>query len=370
MSELDKTLQDVERIIRTYCVLPSDEHYTAVTLWVAASHLSSEWTCQPRLIIKAPSKGCGKTRLGEVVTELSLCGAELVAPTPAVLYRMIDTAWDVDYPPTLFFDEVQEIWKQYRKNSESAGQIFAVMKAGFAASAKVPRCVGTSNKIHLFRAACMMVLAGIGDMPDEIESRGVVIRMRKLGPGEQVKPFREPDKPDLAKVSETLSEVLAGLDRSEPDIPVHDRPADVWEPLLTIASMAGGLWPSRGKIACLKLTEEFKADDDDRSRVVTLLRDIRTVFTEARVTSMHTKWLIAGLLDLDDSPWEDWHYKPTGLAKDLSQFSIKSHGIKIDGENRNGYRLDQFADAFARYLPVDPVDSTDDLGSTSETLAA
>jgi hypothetical protein len=283
---------------------------------------------------------------------------------------MIDLAWDSSKVlPVLFFDEVQEIWKQYRKGSESAGQIFAVMKAGFAASAKVPRCVGTSNKIVTFRAGCMMILAGIGDMPDEIESRGIVIRMRKLGPGEQVKPFRESDKPELAKVREAVSDALQDMAIPYPEVPVYDRPADVWEPLLTLASMAGGLWTLRGKIACLKLTDEFRTDDDDRSRVVALLRDIRTAFTTAGRDAMHTSMLLDYLTGNDEAPWGEWHYKASNLAKDLRQFSIKSHGIKLDGVNRNGYRLDQFTDAFGRYL-VDPVESTETLGSTSETLAA
>jgi hypothetical protein len=369
MSTLSDALDAVERMVRTYCVLPSEDHYVAATLWVAATHLSEHWTCQPRLIIKAPSKGCGKTRLGEVITEMSQNGDELAVPTPAVLYRMIDAAWDGGSPPTLFFDEVQEIWRQYRKGSESAGQLFACMKAGFASGSQVPRCVGNTNKVELFRASCMMVLAGIGDMPDEIESRGVVVRIRKLTAGESVKPFREQDKPALHAVRTALSEALKGMELVNPEVPVFDRPADVWEPLLTVAAMADKEWTLRAKLACLRLTEEYREDDDDRSRVVTLLRDIRTAFQTANADALHSQALCDMLRANDEAPWGDWNYKSAQLAHDLKQFSIKSTGIKINGTNRNGYRLAQFADAFKRYL-VDEVESTENVGSTSETLAA
>jgi hypothetical protein len=36
----------------------------------------------------------------------------------------------------------------------------------------------------------MAALAGIGDLPDTIMDRAVVVRMRRRGPGEKALPFR------------------------------------------------------------------------------------------------------------------------------------------------------------------------------------
>jgi len=37
--------------------------------------------------------------------------------------------------------------------------------------------------------------------------------------------------------------VLAKLADAEPVMPLEDRAADVWEPLIAIADLAGGEWP-------------------------------------------------------------------------------------------------------------------------------
>jgi hypothetical protein len=52
----------------------------------------------------------------------------------------------------------------------------------------------------------MAALAGIGAMPDTIEDRAVVIRMRRRAPGESVAPFRHRrDRPALTSMAATLA---------------------------------------------------------------------------------------------------------------------------------------------------------------------
>ena len=128
----------------------------------------------------------------------------------------------------------------------------------------------------------MAALAGIGAMPDTIEDRAVVIRMRRRAPGESVAPFRHRrDRPALtglaAQLAGWLGKHLAELEKAEPAMPLEDRAADTWEPLVAVADLAGGLWPGLARDAAVVLT----ADQDPRRRVsdrIRLLADFRAAF--------------------------------------------------------------------------------------------
>lgn len=95
----------------------------------------------------------------------------------------------------------------------------------------------------------MAMLASIGDLPDTIMDRAIVIRMRRRGPGEKVAPFRSRrDAGALRALRDRLHEWvrsnLENLKTSVPDLPVEDRAADTWEPLLRSPSLLGVIGPN------------------------------------------------------------------------------------------------------------------------------
>ena len=84
--------------------------------------------------------------------------------------------------------------------------------------------------------------------------------------------------------------VRAHLDElrdAEPDMPVEDRAADTWEPLIAIADLAGGDWPARARKAAIALTAE---DDTDTTLGARLLADLRDVFGDA--DAMHGETIL------------------------------------------------------------------------------
>jgi hypothetical protein len=94
---------------------------------------------------------------------------------------------------------------------------------------------------------CAVALAGIGDLPDTILSRSVVIKMRRRAPDEKVEPFRRRVHAPLGEVlfwrlvdwAGSVAERATGAWPKMPD-GVRDRDADVWEALLAVADLAGG----------------------------------------------------------------------------------------------------------------------------------
>ena len=74
----------------------------------------------------------------------------------------------------------------------------------------------------------------------------------------------------------------------------------MWEPLLAIADLAGGEWPSRARRAATILSGRASVDDD--TLAIRLLVDVRQVFTEDTLGSAD---LVYRWVRLEDRPWAD-----------------------------------------------------------------
>jgi hypothetical protein len=65
--------------------------------------------------------------------------------------------------------------------------------------------------------------------------------------------------------------------------------------------------------------------------------------------------LAEALSALEDRPWPEWHQgkpiTPRQIAKLLEPFDLTPGTIRTTGSTAKGYKLEQFTDAFARYLP-------------------
>lgn len=146
-------------------------------------------------------------------------------------------------------------------------------------------------------------------------------------------------------------DILAAARPELPDV-LPDRAADVWEPLLAIADLAGGSWPTRARRAAQELSAG--SDGEDSSIGVQILADIRTLFEHT--DRFPSAVLVARLNELDESPWGEWQQgrglTQNRLARLLRGFDIRSRSIRLpDGSTPKGYLQTQFVDAFSRYLP-------------------
>jgi hypothetical protein len=201
----------------------------------------------------------------------------------------------------------------------------------------------------------MAALAGIGDLPDTIEDRAVVVTMRRRAPGEQVSPLRRRDLPALIELRDRLHAFIRGhlaeLEAAMPAMPVEDRAADVWEPLVAVADLAGGGWPELARDACRRLTAD--ADDaDDGSLSERLLRDLKMVFGDAQ--ALWTTTIIERLAQLDEAPWADYYGQRVtdrAIAKLLRPYGVRSRTVRVGAETRKGYHREDLTDAWQRYLP-------------------
>src|SRR5215207_8395791 len=178
-----------------YVVLPTTAAADAVVLWIAATHAQPAWAHAPRLVIRGPEKRCGKSRLLDIVEATCHDPFITVNASPAAVYRSIG-----DNPPTMLVDEADTIFGPKADGNED---LRGLLNAGHQRNRPAKRYDAATNKVESIPTFAMAALAGIGTMPDTIEDRAVIVRMRRRAPGEIVAPYRHKrDRPALRKLAE------------------------------------------------------------------------------------------------------------------------------------------------------------------------
>ncbi|WP_407648702.1 DUF3631 domain-containing protein [Actinacidiphila epipremni] len=349
-------LDELRAAVARYVVPPSPEALDAITLWIAATHLQPAWQHAPRLAIVAPTKACGKSRLLDVLHETVHDPFITVNSTPAAIFRSI-----TEQPPTLLVDEADTIFgsvKVAEKNEEMRG----LLNAGHQRNRPTTRVVGPEHKPVKFPTFAMAAIAGIGDLPDTIMDRAVVIRMRKRLESEHVDDFRtRTDVPFLqavrARLADWLGPQLEAASDLVPTMPVRDRAADTWEPLVAVADLAGGAWPQRARTACRTMTDREKGNEHDRGAKIRILVDIRAAFARnGDPRLMATETLLHALNSDPEAPWHE--HGPVGLTARklqmlLADYEIHSANRRFsESTQRRGYARADFTDAWNRYCPA------------------
>ena len=348
-------LDEVHEFLGRFVAYPSEDAQVAHTLWVAHAHLMDAWESTPRIAFLSPEPGSGKTRALEVTELLVPRAVEAINTTPAYLFRKVS---DPDGLPTILYDEVDTIFGP--RTAKDNEEIRGMLNAGHRRGAMAGRCVikGKNIETEELPAYCAVALAGLGDIPDTLLSRAVVIRMRRRSPDESVEPFRRRvHKGDGARLSASLSvwaqDILGAVTDTWPHMPdgIADRDADVWEALLAVADAAGSDWPERARVAAVALVAAARVAPP--SLGVRLLADLREVFGDQ--DAMSTEAILTALRNMDEAPWGDLKGKPLdprGLAGRLRQYGVKSTNVRIGDSVPKGYLRTDLHDPWARYLPA------------------
>ena len=357
-AELDATgarlLDELDVLFGRFVAFPSDHAQHAVALWVMHCHAIEAFESTPRLALLSPEKGSGKTRTLEVLSLVVPKPMHTVNMSASALFRVVASE-----QPTLLLDEADTyLGLATAKNNED---IRGLINAGHRRGAVTYRSEISGKNINVmpFPAFAACALAGIGDLPDTITDRAVIVTMKRRTQDEHVEAFRErvvrPQTEDLrARLEAWGDEHKAKLEAAWPEMPasIVDRAADVWEPLVAVADAAGGSWPDRARAAAVALNNARA--ERDPSLGILLLTDCRRVFTERDVDRLTTAELDNALIDLTESPWGDLRGKPIddrGLARRLRKYDIRPGSHRFDAGTLRGYLREDMHDAWARYLP-------------------
>ena len=260
--DLAALLCNIATFLRRYVVL-TEHQQRALTLWIAHTYAIDAADCTPYIILRSAEKRSGKTLLLEVLSLLVPRAWLTGRVTPAVLVRKIS-----GINPTLLLDETDAT---FNGNKEFSETLRGVLNSGYRRGGVYSICVPEKGEwiYKDFLVFGPKALAGIGNLPDTVQDRGIPIEMRRKLKTEETEKFR---RRKVVQDATTLAEALATwadeavpiLEVTEPGIPekLNDRAADVWEPLLAIADMAGGEWPTWARQSAITLSGSSGQEDE------------------------------------------------------------------------------------------------------------
>jgi len=274
--------------------------------------------------------------------------------TGAAIFQAIEA-----YHPTLLIDETDTF---LRKNEQMRG----VINSGHTrANANVLRAGRNNDILRIYSTFGAKILSGIGKLADTIMDRAVILKLRRKLKDEKVQRLRHADPDHFTTLARKLARLAmdneSALRSAQPQVPewLNDRAQDNWEPLLAIAELAGEDWAQAARNAA----DAAAADDDESEATIMLLRDIQGVFELISfekiggkpIKRIKTKDLLDKLAADDSRPWATFRrgsrMTATQLAEHLEPYGIRPANDKWPGGAvLKGYRLDQFEDAFSRYL--------------------
>jgi hypothetical protein len=346
-------LDDVERYVARFVAYPSEHARVAHVLWCAHAHGMHIWDSTPRLAFMSKEPQSGKSRALELTVNLVPNPVQAFNNSPAYLFRKVSAAEDGSLP-TILYDEIDALFN--KRGNDGTEDVRAFLNAGHRRGAVAGRCVKKANKIEIeeLPAYCAVAVAGLGGLPDTIGTRSVIVRMQRRAKSEIVEQYRQ--RLNAVQGYELRDRLAAWVTTNlvsgvYPELPagVEDRAADVWEPLLTVADVAGGKWPNRARVAAVALVAQGR--DESVSFGITLLSDVRSCFGDASV--MSTEMLLSKLNALEEAPWAGLKGGPLDarrLARFLKPYGVSSRSVRIGTTTPKGYTRADLEDPWSRYL--------------------
>ena len=339
-------LDDLLTYFERFTILP-DHGGVILSTWTVYAWVHVPTLVSPRLVIKSPVRGCGKTITMSALASVVPRPWTVLCASKSAMFRRIE-----ETHPTLCLDEF-DTWAKLDddiRNVLNGGWQF-----GFKVSLSEP--VGRSFAPVDFDVFTPTAIALIGNLPSTLEDRAIEIPLKKKLRVERTDRFRIARPPreaaDLRRrclrwADDHRDTILSSYDYPALPDELPDRACDNWAPLVFVADLAGSWWPKEVRLAakkCAKVREEEDAS-------VRLLADVRTVFGDADF--MASSDLVAALRKLEDAPWGEWGKSGQGLtthslARLLKPFQIKP-GLWREGESvGRGYTRKGFEDAWTRY---------------------
>ncbi len=344
-------LDGLSTLLRRHAVLPLWVPET-LALWIVHTYAFGFRTVTTYVGVVSPEKRCGKTTLLTLLSRLA--NRALVASniSPPALFRVIENA-----RPTLLIDEADTFL-------QGKEELRGILNAGYNMdSAYVVRIdPGEANSVdgglRKFSCWCPKVIAAIGELPETLMDRCIVVTMQRKRPGEVCERLRKLcGEMWRQKCTRWVADNWGDIATAEPSVPegLNDRAADIWEPLLALADLAGGIWPNLAREAAVGLSGK----KEDMSRFGWLMRHIQALFNLWKVERVFSRRLVEGLSAMKNPPWiELLKGRPLTdmwLAEQVRRVGIAPRTLWIDGASARGYYASDFKDAFARYIVEAPI---------------
>jgi putative DNA primase/helicase len=350
------------------------------------SHALDAFSATPRLVIRSASARAGKTTLLAVLSHLVPRALDLCAGAPAAIL------WSLGFRPTLLIDDAPALLNASR-------DLRAFVRNGCRpAAARLLRIAqGYTQNIRLYAAAALTVE---GSVPRFLAHRCIEVLLEPPKAGQIIERLNDPATEPLRLLCRKLVRWASdrGSELRRMNSAEQSGGDENWTPLLLIARDSGGEWESRARTAMqqsLAQTEppilqmllsdireilerrksgeeplpaspaDLKAMRESQDRGERPPPNIRYIADRDSIPSAHLARLLG---EIEGQPWHEWsNGQPItkhALAKLLKPAGVRPSGtLRFRTANQNGagpdltdkgYKLAQFKEAFAKYLPQQP----------------
>jgi hypothetical protein len=361
--------------LRRFVIFPKWAAET-LALWILHTYAFHLRTVTTYVAIESPEKECGKSTLLTVLSRFVCRPVVSSNISSSAFFRVIE-----ELRPTFLIDEADTnlrgrdelrgilnagyhrptafVWR-VAYDGASCGEAKAGLEVAPAEAGADGSGARWKGQLARYSCWCPKAIAAIGALHETLASRCVVIRMHRKAESEKCERMKWLKAEELKRqCARFVQDHAAAISSAEPAIPagLSNRAADIWEPLLALADLAGGSWPEVARRAAVGLNAVARA----RSPIGALLLDIRLHFGMASSERTFSRDLVAWLNRQADRPWAELRRgKPVTdvwLSGQLQPYGIRTRTMRIGEFVGRGYALEDFQEAFRRYIPRSEVEA-------------
>jgi len=341
-----------------------------LALWILHTFAYQLRDVTTYLAIESPEKECGKSTLLTVLSHLVNRPAVSSNISSSAFFHAIE-----ELEPTLLMDEADSNLRARREmrgilNAGYTKPTAHVWRMMYKRAARAEREVGevqgevaarkSNGELVQYSSWCPKAIATIGHLDDTLASRCIVIRMQRKIEGEECERLKMLKATELKRqCARFVQDHADEIANAEPVMPkaLTNRAADIWEPLLALADLAGGHWPELARQAAEGLTMRAQ----QHSPIGALLMDIASMFLFGEAERLFSRDIVAVLNNKEGRPWAELRrgkkVNESWLATQLRPYGIRPATIRIGDEVAKGYLVEDFKDTFRRYVPRSEVEA-------------
>ena len=347
-------------------------------LYAVMTWMTDLLTIVPYLNFRSATKRAGKSNLGTLMYPVVRRPVLTANASPAYIFRQLGS-------PTLIIDEGDTF---VQLNEELRG----ILDAGNDRDRSVGRTT-QRGRDHIptdFSPFGPKIICGIGDLPDTVTDRSIVVDLRRKKPTDTVERFNRKARARYRAQGELLRRKIVrwvgdnwdALDAADPAVPeeLDDRAQDNWEPLLMVADVAKGHWSwldarEHRSGTARQIAKLVSTGVDTGDEIELLLHDVQAIFTENRPYEHHVitngvpllVWmpghqltpseLVRRLILLEERPWSAYGQRQVPITTNqvgtlLRRAGIQSKVTRVNAAGSQPIRLywpQLFEDAWERF---------------------
>jgi hypothetical protein len=352
--EVREVLNRLRKWLSRFIAVPDELDLYLLALWIAHTHVAYETYSSPRLLLDSLMHGSGKTTVLEHFQRFCFRAIQAASiSSPALLGRMFDEGIR-----TLLIDEVDRSLDPKKPGVED---LIAILNSGYKRGATRPVLEpGKGGKWEIAEMPTYSPVAMAGNsphLPDDTRSRSIrVLLMPDLHGVVESSDWEEIEEAALslaANLADAMDEARDFIKTVRPALPAKcvGRMKEKWNPLMRVATAAGGDWPSIVVQLIERDLEEVEMEKEEGLMKLppqmVMLTDLHAVWADTDVFVSAAE-LVRRLIDHNTDYWGA--ASPYGRALTIQRLGRTLVQLKIrstkNSRDQRGYSRADFLRAW------------------------